>query len=346
MIVEAKETYAVSVRVIARQMGLSYDTLMRWKRRLSAGLPAIEKPGPKKVAPLNLAELKQKIGALDHGRKRSRGTGRLHGEYAGAVSRREFDRLVRWARSEKNRERRGEQCRILWLRPNLAWAMDDCQKHLVDSADSLHMHNLGDLCSRYRFRPLAGDSLACGEEVAGHLKHLFNRFGPPLFCKRDNGGNLNHSAVDDALSEAMVVPINNPVYTASYNGAIEHTQGEFKSYLHRWEWKSTSISEAILLVETAAHDLNHKGRRSLGGKTACRAYFNDNRLRFTKRRRNDIYRWIRDLAMDISLAAGNQVITAWAWRAAAKKWLVKNGMVRILRAGIVLPDFPPKLCHN
>jgi hypothetical protein len=35
------------------------------------------------------------------------------------------------------------------------------------------------------------------------------------------------------LADALVVPINNPVNTASYNGAIEHTQGEFKNYLRR-----------------------------------------------------------------------------------------------------------------
>jgi hypothetical protein len=50
-----------------------------------------------------------------------------------------------------------------------------------------------------------------GEEVAGHLDCLFGRFGPPLFCKRDNGGNVNHAAVDDVLGDAMVIPINSPV---------------------------------------------------------------------------------------------------------------------------------------
>ncbi len=51
----------------------------------------------------------------------------------------------------------------------------------------------------------------------------------------DNGGNLNHRAVNQVLEEAFVISINSPPNTSQYNGAIEHTQGEFKDYLRRWE---------------------------------------------------------------------------------------------------------------
>jgi hypothetical protein len=71
--------------------------------------------------------------------------------------------------------------------------------------------------------------------VAGGKQILIVKlFGTPLFCKRDNGGNLNHHAVNDVLEEANVIPINSPPYTAPYNGAIEHIQVEFKDYLRRW----------------------------------------------------------------------------------------------------------------
>jgi hypothetical protein len=63
----------------------------------------------------------------------------------------------------------------------------------------------------------------------------FERFGPPLFIKRDNAGNLNHTSVNEVLEEHMVIPINSPYYTPSYNGAIEHCQGEFKTWLHQME---------------------------------------------------------------------------------------------------------------
>jgi hypothetical protein len=86
--------------------------------------------------------------------------------------------------------------------------------------------------------------------------------------------------------------------------------------------------------------------RSLAGKNACRVYFGGQRLRYPKRQRQEVYRWIRDLAIKISIGADKDTIDPAAWRTAAKKWLVKNGMIRIQMAGKVLPDFPSKLCHN
>ncbi|MFC1876844.1 hypothetical protein ACFL2E_06195 [Thermodesulfobacteriota bacterium] len=346
MIAELKKRYSLSNHIFADQFGIGYTTLMRWKRRLSMGRPAVKKPGPKKVEPLNLGQLGQKIRDLDHGEKRSLGAGRLHSAFNRAISRRELDRMIRIVRNDNKRKRASQRYRITWLKTNLAWAMDDCKKPAVVGSDTLHLHNLSDLCSRYKFHPLASASLPCGEEVAGHLDHLFSRFGAPLFCKRDNGGNLNHLTVNEVLEQAMVIPINNPSYMAPYNGAIEHTQGEFKEYLRRWEWKANTIDEFALLAETTANELNHKPRRCLKGQTACRAYFGNNRMRYNKRERKSIYNWICDLAVEISILAGKKTISPVAWRVAAKQWLVKNGLIRIQRAGKVLPDFSLNLCHN
>jgi hypothetical protein len=345
MIEELKKRFSMSYRCIAELVDLSYATLMRWKKRTGDGKPALQRPGPRKVRPLDLDGLKRKIETLDHGKKRSRGAGRLHLAYADRISRRDLNKLIIQARRESNQQQAAERCRVAWLRPNLAWAMDDCSKTVIGGG-KLHLHNLSDLCSRYKLPPIASDQSPCGEEVAGHLDRLFTRFGAPLFCKRDNGGNLNHYAVDQVLSDAMVIPINSPVYQASYNGAIERTQGEFKKYLHRWQWKARSLHQCAILAETAAHDINHRPRRGLDGKTACRAYFTDDRIQFPKRRRVSIYHWIRDLAERISIALGKVVISPTAWRLAAKQWLLQNGLIRIVRAGKVLPNKSPIWSHN
>ena len=198
----------------------------------------------------------------------------------------------------------------------------------------------------YRLPPLASHWLPCGEEVAGHLQYLFDRFESPLFCKRDNAGNLNHLAVNQVLEEALVIPINSPPYRAPYNGGIEHTQGEFKSYLARWSWKAGTVDRMALLSETAAHDLNHQPRRCLGGKTACRAYFGGPRICYPRRKRASVYRFIQDLAAEVATRAGKSVITPTAWRVAARQWLVKNGLIRIQKAGEVSPNFCQKNGHN
>jgi len=345
MLADLNKKFSSSYRSLARQMGLSYATLMRWKQRVNEGKPAVGKPGPKKVAPLDLSQLKKRIENLDHGAKRSRGTERLHGAFSKGISRRDLNRLIEQVRHDCKRQRSAQTCRVAWLRPNLAWAMDDCRKQ-VTGGSKLHLHNLSDLCSRYKLPPLASDHLPCGEEVAGHLDRLFSRFGPPLFIKRDNGGSLNNLAVDRLLADAMVIPINSPVYTPSYNGAIERTQGEFKAYLRSWQWKAKSHRQCAILAEIAAHDLNHRFRRSLGGKTACRVYFGKTRMRYPKRQRQAVFQWICGLAARISTGADENVITPAALRIAAKQWLVKNGLIRIVKAGKVLPNFSLKLSHN
>jgi hypothetical protein len=342
MIETMKAAFSLSYGCLAREAGLSHATLMRWRRRIRGGRVPVAKRGPKKLQPLNLGELRERIQALDHGSKRSRGTGALHCAYKNAVSRRELNAMVGEVRAENSRRQRAEMFRVTWLQPNLAWAMDDCRKSDAVADGTLHLHNLTDLCSRYRLPPLASGSMVCGEEVAGHLQHLFERFAPPLFCKRDNGGNLNHAAVDEVLEQALVIPINSPPKQAPYNGAIEQTQGEFKRYLSRWAWKTGSVDGLAVLAEVAAHDLNHQPRRCLGGITACQAYFGAHRARYPARRRKAAHRWIRDLAAEISILAGRQLIAPAAWRVAARQWLEKNGLIRIERTGKVSPNFWPE----
>lgn len=332
--------------VLLAGSGIGYGRFMRWRRRIIQGDPPLRQPGPKKVLPLNLQQLKDDIAQLPHGKKRTKETVGLVDRYRQAVSRRELERLIHIARKEHNRAQRAAQCRVVWHRPDLVWAMDGCRFPHRSGTETLHVHNLQDLCACYKFPPLATHDEACGEAVAGHLAHQFERFGPPLFCKRDNGGNVNHLAVDQLLEETWVIPINSPVNTASYNGGIEHSQGEFKTYLKCWQDKAKTTQELMLLTETAAHDLNHLKRRTLSGKTACQVYFAANRVKYGKRERYRIYHWIRELAIRISERLGKTVIVPAAWRVAAKNWMVKNNLITILKPEEVLPNLSPDLCHH
>lgn len=63
------------------------------------------------------------------------------------------------------------------------------------------------------------------------------------------------------------------------------------------------------------------------------------RLRYSKRRRKAVYLWIKSLAERISIGLEKNVITSTAWRIAAKHWLIENGMIRMVKAGNVLPFF-------
>lgn len=324
-----KSQYAVSSASLVALAGFSASSYKRWKRRIGRGDRPVRKPGVKKVAPIDLGKLKNQISDLNHGQKRTAGTGRLYYANSHGISRREFNQMVRQVRKSVNRSKTKARCRLSWLRPDLVWALDGLQyqRH--------HVQNLQDLCSRYKFAPMTTDYMPCGEEIAGHLDRHLTRFGPPLFIKRDNGGNLNHRAVNELLEKLMVIPINSPCYTAQYNGAIEHSQGELKTWIGRWKTAAKTIRELALLVENAAHALNHRPRRSLSGTNACRAYFVSERFKYTKRERKQAYDWIMDLAIDLSVKIGKSAIDPAAWRISARKWMEKHRLIIIDR---IYPD--------
>ena len=74
--------------------GIGYGRFMRYKRRIAAGRQPLKSPGPKKIEPFDLGELTRKIGNLNHGKKRTQGTGDLYRLYKDAISRREFNQMV------------------------------------------------------------------------------------------------------------------------------------------------------------------------------------------------------------------------------------------------------------
>jgi hypothetical protein len=117
----------------------------------------------------------------------------------------------------------------------------------------------------------------CGNalHIAGYLAAVLDRFGAPLFLKRDNGGNLNHTAVNEVLADHFVLPLNSPVHYPPYNGAIEEAQTELKNGLaaklaHKPGCPREHLDAYASSVE---HDINHRPRPCLNGKNACQVYF-------------------------------------------------------------------------
>ena len=85
---------------LCQTLALPYSSFRRWKHRLERGQPAIFKPGPQKVAPLELEELRIHLCRLQHGRQRSRAVGRLYQQYQGQISRRDLQALTKTVRRE------------------------------------------------------------------------------------------------------------------------------------------------------------------------------------------------------------------------------------------------------
>jgi hypothetical protein len=333
---QIKEKTDMSYRAIADAVRLPYPSLERWRARRKTDAPLVRRPGPSKVKPPDFSRLTQDIAELSHGQARTQGTGALYNRYASNVSRRELQSMIEAARHDQNTLHRQNLRRIHWNVPNVAWSMDPCE--YGQRGAKVYLNHMQDLASRYKFSPMTGD-VPCGEEIAGYLAATFNRFGAPLFLKRDNGSNLNHAAVNDVLAGYFVIPVNSPVHYPPYNGAIEEAQTELKSGLAaKLAYRPTCPREHMeAYAATVEHDLNHQPRPCLNGSNACQVYFNGKRT-FTKWERRDAYEWVTSVQNDI-LCSREGVQPQAAWRIAVEAWLKMKGFITVTINGKVLPNF-------
>jgi len=345
IIEDIKGRTGMAYALICGAMRVPLSTLGRWRKRKKESHRLVNRPGPKKVEPFDPSALDADIRLLDHGSKRSRGTTRLYGQYQGSISRRELSRMVWQVRQEIAADHRNHLRRIDWLVPGVVWAMD-VTEYGLEGTGKVYLHNTQDLGSRYKFPPLSG---ACpvGEEIAGYLSEKFGRFGPPLFLKRDNGGNLNHGVVNEVLSEFFVLPLNSPVYYAPYNGAVEESQRELKACLREKlipDLPHPENHSLAVYAEAAAHDLNHRLRPCLNGRTSCQVFFSlAARPVFSKLERREIYDIVLERVERI-LASINQFDKSAreaAWRIAIEFWLQSRGFIKVQIPQKVLPNFTP-----
>lgn len=335
---QMKEKTGMPYQAIASAVGLSYPSFTRWRIRREHDTPLVRQPGPPKVKPPDFNNLVQDIARLSHGQDRTQGTGALYAHYASNISRRDLQTLVEAARHDLNALHRQNLRRIRWNVPNLAWSMDPCEyRQDADPGDKVYLNHMQDLASRYKFSPLTG-GVPCGEEIAGYLAALFDRYGAPLLLKRDNGGNVNHAAVNQVLSDHYVLPLNSPVYYPPYNGAIEEAQNELKAGLKmKLAHKPGCPHEHLdAYASSVEHDLNHQPRPCLNGRNACQVFFGGKRS-FTRWERRDAYVWIMNMRNDILRSDGVQPEAAW--RIAVEAWLRMKGYITVTIQGKVSPNF-------
>jgi hypothetical protein len=244
--------------------------------------------------------------------------------------------MVALARHDQSASHRQNLRRIRWNVPNVAWSMDPCEYQQRDAA-KVCLNQMQDLASRYKFSPMTGE-IPCGEEIAGHLAATFKRFGAPLFLKRDNGGNLNHGAVNNVLADHFVMPVNSPVHYPPYNGAIEKAQTELKNGLAgKLACRPTCPREHLeAYAEAVEHDLNHQPRPCLNGSNSCQLYFAGRRT-FSKWERRDAYDWITNVQKDMLCC--EEIQPQAAWRIAVEAWLKMKGFITVTVNGKVLPNF-------
>ncbi len=335
---------------LCRVLGVPYGTVRRWKQRLAQGQPARFPPGPKKVAPLRLDELRGTVARLDHGRRRSRGVGAVYRQFHPQVSRRTLQALTETLRRQRAQQCQAALCHITWQVPGLVWSLDDAEL-ARGSSPLLRLHQAQDLASRYKFTPWVGERIF-GESVAARLEHLFLQYGPPLVLKRDNGSNLNQHAVEEVLARYGVLPLNSPPHYPPDTGGMERAVRELKTPLVAKLRASGPIPESQVQSWAAllAHDLNHRRRRSLQGDVACRV-FQDARpalQAYTRRKRREVFEEINELTRTLMEAQTDCTPrhAGTARRLAVEAWLQKHGVISITQNHRVLPISLEEIAHN
>jgi hypothetical protein len=346
---QMKERTRMPYGMICKTLHLPLASFNRWRFRIRGNIALINPPGPKKVEPFDPSVLDTEIRLLDHGLKRSAGATDLYRKYRFSLSRRELRQMVERVRQDLESDRRAHLRRIEWLAPGVVWAMDFTEYDL-GMANKVYLHNTQDLGSRYKFLPMAG-GYPVGEEVAGYLSEKFDRYGAPLVLKRDNGGNMNHLAINDVLSESFVLPLNSPGYYAPYNGAIEESQREVKRSLREKVLSGLADCRAHIAAyaEAAVNDLNHRIRPCLNGRTSCEAFFvSTDKPVPTKRERREIYDWVMERVERISstMNLSGQAVRESAWRIAVESWLRSRGYIKVHINQKCHPISPPFLAHE
>jgi len=333
LIEQMHEEEGTDYRSLCERSGVGYSSFMRWREREHRGEAPVRRPGPVKTEPLDFNGLQAEVEAMHHGRKRSEGVRDLYLEHRNAISRRDLNALVKAERDRQKQEKSRQQIRIHWHVPRLVWAMDDTEYRPDRQYPKAYLHNVQDLASRYKFGALVGLRLAGGDEVVAHLAELFNRHGPPLFLKRDNGGNLNHHEVDELLGEAMVIPLNSPCHYPQYNGSMERAQRDIKTALDQ-HVKAPSAFLAIQ-AEMDIHELNHRPLADLNHRTPCEVFGSGQNTarQYTRRRRKEVYEKIKENMLELIAVKGYE--TDRAWRTAVRNWLLENGFITLSRGGKV-----------
>ena len=314
------QRHNITLRTLTSLIGLVYASVRRWRSRARRGVPVLLKPGPSKLEPLDPQRFQREVDKLLHRRKRSRGTGALHAAFEQSLSRRDIDAAITEARRAHVVLERSQIHQIEWLHPNLVWAIDDTRFAGPEGV----LLTVRDLASRFTFAPLAG-KLANGEQVAAHLDCLLRRHGRPLLLKRDNGSNLNDAAVNEVLRKWHILPLNSPVRSPQYNGAIENAQKDWDRLL---DPEDPEICNHLQLHGIlAAHTLNHLPRQVLKGQVPCAIFHGPARFHFNNQQRLKALDSITDYALEIVASTGHP--PARAWRTAVLIWLQMNNLINI-----------------
>jgi len=323
---------------------------MRWKSRLGAGKPTVNRPGVKRAEAIDRQGLRNRVRDLNHRNKLTLGSGGLFEEYRHGISRREFQSIVARTRAEVKREHRNRMQRVQCHVPGLVWAMDDTKRRRLPVTMKMSLNQMRDSASRKGLSAKVTERLPPHGKVAETLEEQFHRHGAPVIFKCDNGSNLNGESVRDVCDVYGVIVLNSPPYYPQYNGQIEWSQWELKSHM-AWLLQGTDVDMPTiqLAADFALDRLNQWPRPCLRRKTADEVFEARHAAMsiYTTDKRKEVREEITMMAMHImaNMDKDNRQAEQAAWRIAVETWLRRNGLITVSVGAKCYPIQKPFWSH-
>jgi transposase InsO family protein len=249
---------------MAKVMGVKSDSLKRWLSRLDTKSPEPAQPGRKSVVP---AHVRLKIRNCYVAHYKQWGP-RVLADWArreglGHYSPSTISRVIEDLKEtpvKKDKLRRYEI-----TAPNVIWSEDGAGFRECGRKKELLV--LQDECSRFKVNTRLVSGPAKGEDVYEYLREAFEKHGAPLIIKHDGGSIFSEKKVRNLLDEYCVVDLKSPPHYPPYNGKMERSIRDIKSYEKAVRRRDRQNLKKR--IEAAVHDLNEERPRPvLGGKTA------------------------------------------------------------------------------
>ena len=214
---------------------------------------------------------------------------------------------------------------VLWSEDGTGFKQEGCKQELLVVQDD---H------ARLKMNSSLVRGPACGRDVADCLREAFERYGAPLVLKQDLEG-INHAPeVKALLHEYEVLSLASPPGTPRYNGKMERSMRDIKSY-ERAMRQAGAEGPLWSRICATIKDLNEdRPRPVLGGQTAQEAYGNGlQALPDRQQLRREVEKRERKILAD----ASSRVEVRNARRWAIEGTLISYGLVKI--EGEVSHDF-------
>ena len=156
--------------------------------------------------------------------------------------------------------------RLTWHLPGTVWAMDFTKtQHPIDGITQI-IFTVRDLASHYHlcWVPVADEK---AETVIPILHGLFDRHGPPLVLKSDNGSAFIAENALEMLRDWCVLALFSPPRLPKYNGALERSNTTLKVYTHTsavsdghpFRWTSDNLAQAVIVANEFTRPWGAKG---------------------------------------------------------------------------------------